>query len=83
MGQQSWLLRGRYEAVLTGRVNIIYESALGIDKLPKIYLRTSITFLWYVITPFLTFFLTMVAVQLPFCLVDNAVTRKIACRYLE
>jgi len=47
-------------------LNIIYETAFGIDKLPEIYLGTSITFLWYVIKPFLIFFSTMVAVQLPF-----------------
>lgn len=47
-------------------LNIIYETALGIDKLPEIYLGTSITFLWYVVKPFLIFFLTVVAVQLPF-----------------
>ncbi len=47
-------------------LNIIYETAFDIDKLPEIYLGTSITFLWYVIKPFLIFFLTMVVVQLPF-----------------
>ncbi|MHC4259777.1 MAG: hypothetical protein ACYSTF_05120, partial [Planctomycetota bacterium] len=47
-------------------LNIIYETALGIDKLPEIYLGTSITFLWYVVKPFLIFFLTVVAVQIPF-----------------
>jgi hypothetical protein len=47
-------------------LNIIYESAFGIDKLPEIYLGTSITFLWYIIKPFLVFSLTMLAVQLPF-----------------
>jgi hypothetical protein len=47
-------------------LNIIYESAFGIDKLPEIYLGTSITFMWYIIKPFLVFTLTMTAVQLPF-----------------
>lgn len=47
-------------------LNIIYETAFGIDKLPKIYLGTSITFLRYVIKPFLIFFFTMFVVQLPF-----------------
>ena len=47
-------------------LNIIYETAFGIDKLPEIYLGTSITFLWYIIKPFLVFFATMAAVQLPF-----------------
>ena len=47
-------------------LNIIYETALGIDKLPEIYLGTSITFLWYVVKPFLIFFFTAAAVQIPF-----------------
>jgi len=47
-------------------LNIIHETAFGIDKLPEIYLGTSITFLWYIIKPFLIFFCTMAAVQLPF-----------------
>lgn len=47
-------------------LNIIYETAFEIDELPEIYLGTSITFLWYVIKPFLTFFFTMVVVQFPF-----------------
>lgn len=47
-------------------LNIIYETAFEIDKLPEIYLGTSITFLWYVIKPFLIFFATMVVVQFPF-----------------
>jgi hypothetical protein len=47
-------------------LNIIYETAFGIDKLPEVYLGTSITFFWYIIKPFLIFFLTMAVVQLPF-----------------
>lgn len=47
-------------------LNIIYETAFEIDKLPEIYLGTDVTFLWYVIKPFLIFFFTMAAVQLPF-----------------
>ncbi len=47
-------------------LNIIYETAFDIDKLPEIYLGTSITFLWYIIKPFLTFFATMAIVQIPF-----------------
>jgi hypothetical protein len=50
-------------------LNIIYETAFGIDKLPEIYLGTSITFLWYVIKPFLVFLSTMAMVQLPFIVV--------------
>ncbi len=47
-------------------LNIIYECAFEIDKLPEIYLGTGITFLWYIIKPFLTFFFTMMVVQFPF-----------------
>jgi len=47
-------------------LNIIYETAFEIDKLPEIYLGTSITFLWYIIKPFFLFTLTMAVVQLPF-----------------
>jgi len=47
-------------------LNIIYETAFEIDKLPQIYLGTSITFLWYIVKPFLIFFFTMFIVQLPF-----------------
>ena len=47
-------------------LNIIYETAFDIDKLPEIYLGTSITFLWYIIQPFLVFFFTMIAAQASF-----------------
>jgi hypothetical protein len=47
-------------------LNILYETAFGIDELPEIYLGTTITFLWYVIKPFLIFSFTMAVVQLPF-----------------
>ena len=47
-------------------LNIIYETAFEIDELPRIYLGTSITFLWYIIKPFLVFLYTMFIVQLPF-----------------
>ncbi|KPJ66866.1 MAG: hypothetical protein AMJ43_06865 [Coxiella sp. DG_40] len=46
-------------------LNIIYETAFSIDKLPEIYLGTSITFLGYIIKPFFVFFSTMAVVQLP------------------
>jgi len=46
-------------------LNIIYETAFGIDNLPEISLGSSVTFLWYVIKPFLVFFFTMFLVQLP------------------
>ena len=47
-------------------LNIIYETAFGIDKLPEIYLGTSVTFVWYIIKPFFLFSCTMAIVQLPF-----------------
>ena len=47
-------------------LNIIYETAFGENELPRIYLGTSITFLWYIIKPFFIFCFTMVVVQLPF-----------------
>lgn len=47
-------------------LNIIYETAFEIDKLPEIYLGTSITFMWYIIKPFFLFSVTMAVVQLPF-----------------
>jgi len=47
-------------------LNIIYETAFEIDKLPEIYLGTSITFLWYIVKPFFLFSVTMSVVQLPF-----------------
>jgi hypothetical protein len=47
-------------------LNIIYETAFEIDKLPEIYLGTSVTFLWYIIKPFFLFCCTMAVVQLPF-----------------
>jgi len=47
-------------------LNIIYETAFEIDKLPEIYLGTSHTLLWYIIKPFFIFLYTMFIVQLPF-----------------
>jgi hypothetical protein len=47
-------------------LNIIYETAFEIDKLPEIYLGTGPVFLWYIIKPFLIFLYTMFIVQLPF-----------------
>ena len=46
-------------------LNIIYETAFEIDKLPEIYLGTSITFMWYIVKPFFLFSVTMAVVQLP------------------
>ena len=47
-------------------LNIIYETAFEIDKLPEIYLGTAVTFVWYIIKPFFLFSCTMAIVQLPF-----------------
>ena len=47
-------------------LNIIYETAFEIEKLPEIYLGTSVTFVWYIIKPFFLFSITMAVVQLPF-----------------
>jgi hypothetical protein len=46
-------------------LNIIYETAFEIDKLPEINIGTSITFLWYIIKPLFLFSITMAVVQLP------------------
>jgi hypothetical protein len=53
-------------------LNIIYETAYDIDKLPEIYLGTSITFLWYIIKPLSIFFFTMAAMQIPFIIALSA-----------
>jgi len=47
-------------------LNIIYETAFEIDKLPEIYLGTSVTFVWYIIKPLFLFSVTMAVAQLPF-----------------
>jgi len=47
-------------------LNIIADNAYDENLLPKIYLGTSMTFLWYVIQPFFVFFLTLFLVELPF-----------------
>jgi len=46
-------------------LNIIYETAFEIDKLPEIYLGSSITFLWYIVKPLFLFSFTMAVVQIP------------------
>ena len=53
-------------------LNVIYQTAIVDDVLPDIYLGTSITFLWHIIAPFLTFFYTLFLVELPFILVLSA-----------
>jgi len=52
-------------------MNIIYETASEIDKLPKIYLGTSLTFLWYIIKPLCIFLWTMAVVQIPFIITSS------------
>lgn len=48
-------------------LNVIYRTAYeDTDDLPEIELGTSLTFLWYVIAPFLVFFSTLLLVELPF-----------------
>ena len=47
-------------------LNIIHDTAFELDTFPQINLGTSITFLWYIIKPFLIFFSTMMVVHLPF-----------------
>jgi hypothetical protein len=47
-------------------MNIIYETAHEIDRLPEIYLGTSLTFLWYIIKPLITFLWTLAVVELPY-----------------
>jgi DNA-directed RNA polymerase subunit RPC12/RpoP len=48
-------------------LNIIYRTAIeDDDDLPEIELGTSVTFLWFVIAPFLVFFSTLLLVELPF-----------------
>jgi hypothetical protein len=46
--------------------NLICRVAFDDDVLPEIDLGTSITWLWYVIQPFLVFFYTLFLVELPF-----------------
>lgn len=46
-------------------LNLIYETALGDDGLPEVYLGTSATLLWHVFQPFIVFFCTLFVVELP------------------
>jgi DNA-directed RNA polymerase subunit RPC12/RpoP len=47
-------------------VNLLNWVALEDDLLPEIDLGTSLTFLWYILQPFLVFLYTLFLVQLPF-----------------
>jgi len=57
-------------------LNIIYETSFEIDKLPEVYLGTSINFLWYVIKPFFTFVFTLFVVLIPFFIALSQVRNK-------
>lgn len=47
-------------------LNVISEAATDDDELPQIEIGTSITFLLYVLGPFIVFFLTLFLVETPF-----------------
>jgi hypothetical protein len=47
-------------------LNIIQQTSYDEDLLPEIYLGTSITLLWYIVQPLLTFCYTLILVELPF-----------------
>jgi hypothetical protein len=47
-------------------LNLVSETALGVEALPEIDLGTSISFLWYVLKPWLVFVFAVVIVELPF-----------------
>ena len=49
-------------------LSVIERTAMEDDTLPEIYLGTSVTFMWYVIRPFLIFFYTLFLVEIPFIL---------------
>ncbi len=60
-------------------LNVISRTAMGDDLLPEIELGTFITFLWYILGPFLVFSYTLFLVELPFfigmsLLYDSGVT---------
>ena len=47
-------------------LQIINETAAGIDKLPEVEVGTSITFFWYMVKPIFTFVFAVFIVLLPF-----------------
>ena len=59
-------------------LNIIYETAFEIDQLPKIYLGTSVTFIWYIIKPFLIFSFILFVVLLPFFIATKLLMNRIS-----
>jgi hypothetical protein len=48
--------------------NVISHTAIDDDQLPEIELGTSITFVLYILGPFITFFFTLFVLELPFIL---------------
>jgi hypothetical protein len=46
-------------------LSVITEAAIGGDELPEVEVGDSITFLWHVIAPLLTFFCTLFLVEMP------------------
>ncbi|HEC03494.1 MAG TPA: hypothetical protein ENI81_08155 [Phycisphaerales bacterium] len=47
-------------------LNLIYETAFEIDKLPQIEFGTALGFFWNIIRPFFVFFVTLFLLWLPF-----------------
>jgi hypothetical protein len=52
-------------------LNIIYNTSFDVDELPEIYLGDSLTFVWYIIKPILTFILTMAGLQFPYIITSQ------------
>ena len=50
-------------------LNIIYETAYDSDRLPEIYLGTSITFFFHMLKPFFIFAITLLIIQMPLLIV--------------
>jgi len=50
-------------------LNIIHDTAFGVDNLPEIQLGEGFGFLWNIIKPFITFLLTLLFVMLPIAVV--------------
>ena len=50
-------------------LNIIHDTAFGVDTLPEIQLGEGFGFLWNIIKPFLIFFFTLLFVMLPLAVV--------------
>ena len=57
-------------------LNIVYETALGVEALPEIDMGTSISFVWYVLKPWLVFVFTVVIVEFPFFIALSLLNRR-------